>query len=272
MPAYNREDYIGEAIESVLAQGGVDFQLVVVDDGSEDGTADIVRSFGDQRITLLQNSRRRGIGYSHNRILKETDSPFITHLDSDDFALPGALRTILDVLERRPSAGQAYCNFQLVDEEGKVAPAEARRHRRRLSRVRPPDDHGRALLVHGMTVSGLRTYRREVFEQVGGFDEQLPYAVDYEMAVRIAEHFEFAFVPDFLSCQRRHGENTSESLRFRKLRHWWMRTTICHRLLVERGGRLLGRSPLEVYTLLLLGLLHLTGLPGRLKRFLRPSP
>lgn len=270
MPAHNRARFIGRAMGSVLRQTGVDLELIVVDDGSTDGTADVVRAFDDPRVTLLGNPRRRGIGFCHNRALAASESPYVTHLDSDDFLLPGALETMLAYVEERPDVGQAFCNFYVVDEEGRITPSEARRQRQVLRRTRPQPDIGRSLIVHGMVASGVRTYRREVFDHVGRFNEDLRYAVDYDMAVRIAEHYELGLVPAFLSCQRVHGGNTSESLRFRRVRHWWTRTRVCRRLLRRNDGHLLGRTGPEVYALLFLGLLHLTGLPAGLKRLVRP--
>ena len=70
MPAYNTGKYIGQAIASVLRQQGIDFELVVVDDSSTDNTVDVVRSFRDPRVRLIENSERMGIGYCHNLVVK----------------------------------------------------------------------------------------------------------------------------------------------------------------------------------------------------------
>jgi glycosyltransferase involved in cell wall biosynthesis len=90
MPAYNTAPFVGAAIKSVLDQEGVDFELIVVDDGSTDSTSDVVRSFHDARVRLIQNKQRMGIGYCHNLVIRESSSPFIAHVDSDDLVLPGA--------------------------------------------------------------------------------------------------------------------------------------------------------------------------------------
>ena len=74
MPAFNTAHYIGEAIRSVLAQDDVDFELIVLDDASEDKTAEVVNTFRDPRIRLLRNTHRRGISFCHNRILDESTS------------------------------------------------------------------------------------------------------------------------------------------------------------------------------------------------------
>ena len=91
MPAYNVAPYIGEAIESVLSQEGVDVDLVVVDDGSTDRTAEVASRYADRGVRLIRNPTNRGISYSHNVVWRETSAPLIAHVDSDDRVLPGAL-------------------------------------------------------------------------------------------------------------------------------------------------------------------------------------
>ena len=99
MPAYNSASFIGAAIESVISQVDVDFELIVVDDGSEDDTIEIVKRFRDPRIRVLENHRNRGIGYCHNQVLEQSRAPFIAHVDSDDVVLrPDALKKLLEKL------------------------------------------------------------------------------------------------------------------------------------------------------------------------------
>lgn len=270
MPAFNTEAYVGDAVRSVLAQRHVDFELIVVDDGSTDGTGSVVREIRDPRLTLVGNHRNRGIGFCHNLVLEMSDAPFIAHVDSDDLIRRVALSRMLRRLRHSSRIGQVYCNHYESPVDDWLDLADLRRQRRTLRELRPPRDVGRELIVHGMVANALRTYRREALEAVGPFNEDLQYAVDYEMTLRIAERFELALVPDFLYVQRLHGANVSHRGRFSRLRSWWRRARICLTLLRARGGRLLGRDRRQVYGLLGLGLLHATGIPGRLGA--RPDP
>src|SRR2546430_12806679 len=129
-----------------------------------------------------------------------------------------------------------------------------------LAQRGPGFDYRRGLLVHGMVVNPLRTYRREVFGVVGRFDERLRYAVDYDMALRIAERYDLALVPEFLYCQRIHDTNMTEGLRLQPLLSSWTRAAIIRRRLLPGSG-LLCRRPAAVYGLMLLGLLHALGIP-----------
>lgn len=88
MPAYNSETTICEAIESILAQTYTDFELIIINDGSTDKTADIIKSFQDKRVKLLDNETNKGLIYSLNRGLDSADGEFIARMDADDISLP----------------------------------------------------------------------------------------------------------------------------------------------------------------------------------------
>jgi glycosyltransferase involved in cell wall biosynthesis len=272
MPARNAAPFIAEAIASVLLQRDVDVRLVVVDDASTDGTADLVARMTDPRITLLRNPRRRGIGFCHNAAVAASDAPVICHVDADDLILPGALVATTSALLAHPRAGQAYCDYIQVDAGARTTPsaflrqaAFVRRHRDGISDMR------RHLIVHGMVAGPLRTYRREALDEAGPFDERLPWAVDYEMTLRIAARRVLVRVPEILYCQRVHSANTQEHLRLRALRFWWSRVTICRRLRSNHPGSVLGFSDITLAGLLLASLVHSLELPRLGKRVL-PSP
>lgn len=256
MPACNAGAFIREAIASVLRQEGIALELIVVDDGSTDDTADVVRSIPDPRVTLLRNTRRLGIGASHNAALEHSSAPYIAHVDADDFLLPGALAKGVRALAGAPRAGQSYAYAYEVDEQGWLSAGEFVGQRQRVRRhLGLLSDYRRSLIVHGMVVNPLRIYRRDVIKIVGPFDERRRYGIDYEMALRIADRFDVVSVPGFLYCQRVHSGNTQQNLRCRALRFWWDRMRTCRALLKRPGGTLLGRSALGVYCLLALGLL-----------------
>lgn len=270
MPAYNAGRYIGEAIASVLRQEDIDLELIVVDDGSTDDTADIVRRIGDSRVRLIRNTARRGVAYCHNIVVAQSASPFIAHVDADDLIAPAALKTMVAALAASPRIGQTYCHYLKIDEHGGPFQHPPARQRELLLAQRPAGlDYREALICHGMVVNTLRTYRRDALEAVGPFNEHLPYAVDYDMAVRIADRYDIVLVPEFLYSVRIHDRNLTETLRLKRLRFWWKRATICHGLLRDGHPTLLGRTRRQVYGLLLLGLLHTLELPRTAKHILR---
>jgi glycosyltransferase involved in cell wall biosynthesis len=272
MPAYNAAAYIRAAMVSVLNQSDVELELIVVDDASRDSTQAVVEATADARVKLLRNPARRGIGHGHNRVIEEARAPVIVHVDADDFILPGALKKAVTTMAAAPGVGQAYANHFEVDESGAISAREFERQRAYLLRVRErASDFRRDLLVHGMVVNPLRTYRKTALQEVGPFNERLKYSVDYEMAVRLAARFDMRLIPEFLYCNRIHSTNTQEQLRLRLLRFWLTRLRIAHQQLQRSSGRFLGRNRLQVYGLNLLGLAHVLELPAAAKAVLRAA-
>ena len=269
MPARDAAPFVAEAIASVLRQAGVRLELIVVDDASADGTADIVSAVRDPRVRLLRNDRRRGIGHAHNRVLEVARAPLIAHVDADDVILAGALRAMLDALRAEPAAGQAYCDHVAVGADGSVGREDFERQGDFLEgQRRDHPDIRRGLLRHGMVTNALRTYRRDVLEEVGPFDEELAFAVDWEMSVRIADRHPGTRVPRLLYVRRVHPGGTQSTMRFRALRSWRQRRRVAERLLTERGGRLLGYDRVGARLLMLGGLGDALGL-GRAKSSLQ---
>ncbi len=264
MPAYNTGEYIGEAVESVLRQDGIDFELIVVDDGSQDNTAEVVRSFKDTRIRLIRNEKNMGISYCHNIVIGESNSPFIAHIDSDDMILPGALQKMIGALKSSPNIGQVHCYYLVMNEDGKMRESFHKRRNNVVKNIRPDMDYRRELLIRGGIMNSLRTYRREVFQVVGKFDENLKRSVDYEMALRIVDKYDIKLVPEFLYCLRIHKRNTTQSLWFKEIRFWFQRLIFCRRLLKSGKVHFLKRKEYNVNRLMVMGLCHaLLVLTGR---------
>jgi glycosyltransferase involved in cell wall biosynthesis len=257
MPAFNAAPFIAAAIESVVSQQGIEVDLVVVDDGSTDGTGDIAARYADRGVRVLRNGERRGIGFCHNRVIANSVSPLIAHVDADDLILPGGLAKVAAAAMSDDRVGQAYCDFYDIARDGIASRESIEDARRFFARHRaPPINHRRELVVHGMVVSALRIYRRAVFDLLGGFDEQLPWAVDYEMALRIGEHFLFAHVPELLYARRVHPAGASQGVSARPWRQWWMRWKLVRRRLAAQHGSLLGRGRVTTHARLLLGLAY----------------
>jgi len=251
MPTYNSGSYVKEAIESVLLQKEVDFELIVVDDNSKDNTIEIVQSIRDPRIRLFENQQHRGISYCHNLVIKESKSLFIAHVDSDDIVMPGAFRKMLDHIKSSPDIGQIHCYFFLVDINGRVT-RKAFHERRKyvLDNIKPDMDYKEKLIVNSSIANGLRTFRKEVFDIVGKFDEKIKCGEDYEMALRIVDKFRIKLVPEFLYVVRLHKKNTTPYHKFREVIWWWNRFTICNRLLITNQVKFLRKKEYKLYRML----------------------
>ena len=237
MPAFNTAAYIGESVRSALAQQGVDFELIVVDDASSDGTGDIAEAIADPRVRVVRNSRRRGIYWCHNRVLAESRAPFIVHLDSDDLLIqPLAFRKLLDRIQSDTALGMVHAHFVWVDGEGRADRYQFQKMRRFQLQTRVPGrDYRKALLDEGAVINALRLYRAKVLRELGGFNDRMRFGGDYEMGLRMVEHHGIDVVPEALLAVRRHQSNTTR-LSFRKFRFWWQRVLLAERL--SRSGQI----------------------------------
>ncbi len=118
MPAYNAERYIREAIESILNQTFSDFELIVINDGSTDGTLECIRSFGDERIKIINNKQNLGIIRSRNIGLQASRGEYIAKMDADDISLNTRLQRQVNYLDQHPEVAVIACKLAVMDESG----------------------------------------------------------------------------------------------------------------------------------------------------------
>jgi len=105
MPVYNAEKYLSESIESILSQSFTEYTFLIVDDGSHDGSQEIVKSFSDSRIKFIQNSKNLGVAASLNKAMDDSSSKYIARMDADDLSHPKRLETQIDFMEKNHSIG-----------------------------------------------------------------------------------------------------------------------------------------------------------------------
>ena len=189
IPVFNRRAAVGCAIESVLAQTFQDFEVVVVDDGSTDGTTASVAEFADHRIRLIRHERNRGGSAARNTGIRASSAPYVAFLDSDDEWLPTKLQRQLEVFARSDNEelGLVYTGAEWIFPNGRVW----------LRIPRPEVDLARALLtenVIGETSVGM--VRRSALDAIGRFDESLPSCQDMDLWLRICERFHAHLVPE----------------------------------------------------------------------------
>ena len=204
MPAYCREQYIGEAIASILSQTFAGWELIVVDDGSDDGTAAVVDGVADARVRLLRQ-KHLGIGAALNAGLAVARGELVARLDSDDIWLPEMLETQLAALEKGAGVGLAYARGQAMDAGG--------RPMRDLWGVplSHPDDAFRSMLLGDSTCNITVVVRRASLDRAGPFDESMRTNEDWDMWLRVArQRCRFVFTDRVLARFRRHEGQISE--------------------------------------------------------------
>ena len=120
MPVYNSVKYINEAIDSILNQTFENFEMILVDDCSNDGTRKIIESYNDNRIKILYNTENRGVAYTRNRALEHSRGEYIAIMDHDDIALPTRLEREVQFLDENPDYGVVGGRVQTIRQDGTV--------------------------------------------------------------------------------------------------------------------------------------------------------
>ncbi|NEQ65641.1 MAG: glycosyltransferase [Symploca sp. SIO2D2] len=187
IPAYNAESTIKETINSILNQTFTDFELIIINDGSQDSTLEVVSSISDSRIRVFSYSNA-GVSAARNRGIAEAKGEYFSFIDADDLWTPDKLEAQLAALQANPQAAVAYSWTDWVDESGQFL--------RPGSRAKSNGNVLSELLFRDFIASGSNPLiRKEALTQVGGFDESLTPAADWEMWLRLAGKYEFVNVP-----------------------------------------------------------------------------
>jgi glycosyltransferase involved in cell wall biosynthesis len=202
IPTYNRSQMLSRAIQSVLMQTFQDFELLVVDDASEDNTEEAVKGIRDQRIHYIRHEKNKGGSAARNTGIQAALGKYIAFLDSDDEWLPEKLeRQIAKINSAAPSVGFVYTGFISIS-------AKTGKMMNRLIPQKAPNVYSRALEANGSSL----LVKKECFEKVGLFDETLASCQDWDMAIRLSRCYGLDFVPEALVKYYFHGAQLSSSL------------------------------------------------------------
>ena len=187
IPVYNRERFIGKAIDSVLQGTLREIEVIVVDNGSTDGTRDVVREIArkDDRVRLIENDINM-IALSLNLGWRDARGKYIAQLDSDDEYVPETLKAMTDHLEAHPRAGLAVSFYDLMDESGQVLDEFG---------VIEHLEYNRNNIMRCDGAGAVRVWHRKVIAEFGGFDEKElgHYGEDYDLVLKVTERYDLGF-------------------------------------------------------------------------------
>jgi glycosyltransferase involved in cell wall biosynthesis len=204
---YNRAHFIAESIQSVLDQTFADFEIIVVDDGSTDNTKEAVDSFQDPRIRYVYQENR-GLSAARNTGIRTSIGEYISFLDSDDIWLPQNLELMVKRLDSRPDVAFVCSDLYFFDDATGAILGRVWHNKRSDNSVNPKKAARcalRYLLQRGCFITAIAmVVRREVFTEVGYFDESLINHVDWDLFVRIVQRFPIVTMDMPLAKNRHH--------------------------------------------------------------------
>ena len=200
IPNYNYGLYLGQAIESVLAQTYKNVEIIVVDDGSTDNSQQVLANYGDKIKWFKQTNQ--GVSKARNRGISDSKGEIIAFLDSDDVWLPQKLEKQVHLLLSDSELGLVHCGNQEFDKSGKQLEKRldgmAGYVAEEMLRWQRP-----VILGGGSAV----IVRRSVFDKVDGFDPNVSPVEDWEFYYRVSKNYKVGFVPEVLMNYRIHGGN-----------------------------------------------------------------
>ena len=203
IPCYNYGRFLPQAVESILAQGYSEWELIIIDDGSRDETRSIAEKFAAEypdKIRVVRNERPRGLQYAANRAIEMARGVYIMRLDADDYLDENALLVMVTYLDQHPSVGLVYPNYTYIDEEGRILGIESRKKVGKEVQLLDLPAHGACSMI-----------RKSVLKSIGGYSERYDAQDGYELWLKVLNRYEIRNVSTPLFFYRRHDSSLSHN-------------------------------------------------------------
>lgn len=205
IPVYNGERFLRESLESVFAQTFHDYEIVCVDDGSTDGSCSSLKQYG-VRVRVIQQANA-GQSAARNEGVRQASGAFVAFLDQDDRWYPSKLAQQVAVMNAEPDVVLAHCNYDRMDSDGRVLVAGAALAEQASALASPL---GR-LIGEALVFPSAMLVRRDVFQQVGGFDPELRGFEDFDLIARLKQQGRFVLLPESGMAYRLHAGGFTRS-------------------------------------------------------------
>lgn len=189
MSVFNGQDHIKECIDSILSQTLTDFEFIIINDGSDDQTAERLKEYSDPRIRTVEQENS-GLTKSLNRAVNLSGGKYIARIDADETAMPNRLAAQVDFLNTHPDVGLVGSFYINTDSDGRL-----------LHKIETPVSDGdirMRLRIANAIGHGSVMIRKDVFRTVGLYNEDLKYVQDFELWGRIAKSFKVHNLPEYL--------------------------------------------------------------------------
>jgi len=202
MPVYNGENYLQAAINSILAQSFQDFELLIIDDGSTDRSAEIIRSFDSKKIRFLQNEQNKGLIFTQAKAIAASSKKYWAVLDCDDWAYPQRLEKQIRFLEQNPDYAAVGSWVESIDAADKHLGIWKLPYQSTEIRVK--------LLFQNCFAHSAMMLRRKVLDEMSYRVTFYP-SEDYDLWVRISRKYKLANLPEVLLKYRIHTQSISQT-------------------------------------------------------------
>jgi glycosyltransferase involved in cell wall biosynthesis len=197
-PSYNQGRFIRATIESVLSQDYPNIEYVVMDGGSTDETAEVVKDYGSRLRWISE--RDRGQSHAINKGFRSARGEIVSWLNSDDVILPGAVAHAVRAFAGNPAAGAVYGEGYQMDVAGKIT---------RRFPVTVPFNLWKLIYLYDYILQQTTYFRKTALDSVGYLDEQLNWGMDWDLLIRIGKAFPLVYIPEYMGCIREYPEAKS---------------------------------------------------------------
>ncbi len=223
IPTYNRKDFLKETIDSIFSQTYKDYEIIIVDDGSTDGTEEMIKNYDFPIIYQWQSNR--GDAFSRNKLIDLANGKYISFVDSDDLLVPDALERMIQVMDKEKETVIVYGAYYRTDEKGKICG----RCKRKLYSGNITKYLFQTILVH---VTG-SMFPAQILKESPRFDSSLHVCSDYALWLYLSTKYKFIALPDPTYLRRRHSTNLSKNTFENCLTEY----QVVNRFYNEMGGR-----------------------------------
>jgi glycosyltransferase involved in cell wall biosynthesis len=194
-PSYNQGRFIRATIESVLSQGYPDLEYIIMDGGSTDETAAVVRDYSS-RLTFI-SERDHGQSHAINKGFRMARGSLVAWLNSDDVILPGAVAHAVRAFHQEPESGAVYGEGYQIDVDGNI--------KCRFSATEP-FNLWKLIYLWDYVLQQTVYFRKDVIEEVGYLDETLNWGMDWDLLIRIGRRYPLRYIPEFMACLREYPD------------------------------------------------------------------
>lgn len=210
LPVYNGGEYLKQSVESVLMQDLQNFEFLILDDCSTDGSYEYLQGLKDDRIQLFRNEHNKGLFYNLNFLIKHARSPLIKLWAQDDIMYPDCLSGFVSFHKSHPQIGFSYSGRTIIDENGDFKEND---RVDTTPEIISTELHARIAYYTGSIAGNIANVciDKNALERVGPFNESMKISADFDMWVRLAEHYETGFIKKNLIKLRDHSGQLSRN-------------------------------------------------------------